>query len=63
MDPLPVYLKELDRVEFLTLMDNFVDVLLEDTEIVTRPPKAAGAEISTDTPGGSSGCLSVSPVC
>jgi len=30
-------------------MDNFVDVLLEDTEIVTRPPKAAGAEIPTDT--------------
>jgi len=49
MDPLPVSLKQLDCVEVLTLMDNFVDVLLEDTEIVTRPPKAAGAEIPTDT--------------
>ena len=49
MDPLPVSLKPLNRVEVLTLMDNFVDVLLEDTDIVTRPPKAAGAEIPTDT--------------
>ncbi|MGD2187514.1 MAG: MBL fold metallo-hydrolase, partial [Desulfobacterales bacterium] len=45
----PFSLKELDCVEVLTLMDNFVDVLLEDTEIVTRPPKAAEAEIPTDT--------------
>jgi 7,8-dihydropterin-6-yl-methyl-4-(beta-D-ribofuranosyl)aminobenzene 5'-phosphate synthase len=49
MDPLPVSLKELDRVEVLTLMDNFVDVLLEDTKVVSRPPKAIGAEIPTDT--------------
>ena len=49
MGPLPVSLKPLDRVEVLTLMDNFVDVLLEDTKIVTRPPKASGAEIPTDT--------------
>jgi 7,8-dihydropterin-6-yl-methyl-4-(beta-D-ribofuranosyl)aminobenzene 5'-phosphate synthase len=49
MNALPVSLRELDCVEVLTLMDNFVDVLLEDTEIVTRPPKAAGAEIPTDT--------------
>ena len=49
MQPEPVVLKELDRVEVLTLMDNFVDVLLEDTEIVTRPPKAQGGEIPTDT--------------
>jgi 7,8-dihydropterin-6-yl-methyl-4-(beta-D-ribofuranosyl)aminobenzene 5'-phosphate synthase len=49
MEPVPVSLKELDRVEVLTLMDNFVDVLLEDTEIVTRPPKAIGTEIPTDT--------------
>ena len=48
MNPLPVTLKELDRVEVLTLMDNFVDVLLEDTDIVTRPPKAVGEEIPTD---------------
>lgn len=49
MNPIPASLKPLDRVEVLTLMDNFVDVLLEDTDIVTRPPKAAGAEIPTDT--------------
>ena len=49
MSPSPVSLKQLDRVEVLTLMDNFVDVLLENTEIVTRPPKGAGAEIPTDT--------------
>jgi len=49
MDPLPVSLKESDRVEVLTLMDNFVDVLLEDTKVVSRPPKAIGTEIPTDT--------------
>jgi 7,8-dihydropterin-6-yl-methyl-4-(beta-D-ribofuranosyl)aminobenzene 5'-phosphate synthase len=49
MDPLTVPLKEMDRVEVLTLMDNFVDVLLEDTEIITRPPHAAGDEIPTDS--------------
>ena len=49
MAPLSVPLKELDRVEVLTLMDNFVDVLLEDTEVVTRPPRPGGQEIPTDT--------------
>ena len=49
MDPLPMPLKEVDRVEVLTLMDNFVDVLLEDTAVVKRPPKAVGEEIPTDT--------------
>jgi 7,8-dihydropterin-6-yl-methyl-4-(beta-D-ribofuranosyl)aminobenzene 5'-phosphate synthase len=49
MVPSPLSLKELDRVEVLTLIDNFVDVLLEDTEIVTRPPRAAGEELPTDT--------------
>jgi 7,8-dihydropterin-6-yl-methyl-4-(beta-D-ribofuranosyl)aminobenzene 5'-phosphate synthase len=49
MDPLSVPLKEVDRVEVLTLMDNFVDILLEDTAVVTRPPKAVGEEIPTDT--------------
>ena len=42
-------LKEVDRVEVLTLMDNFVDVLLENTAVVKRPPKAIGEEIPTDT--------------
>jgi 7,8-dihydropterin-6-yl-methyl-4-(beta-D-ribofuranosyl)aminobenzene 5'-phosphate synthase len=49
MDTLPVPLKELDRVEILTLMDNYVDVLLEDTEVVTRPPRTIGEEIPADT--------------
>ena len=49
MEALPVSLKALDRVEVLTLMDNYVDVLLENTEIVTRPPKATGEELPTDT--------------
>ena len=48
MDPLPMPLKEVDRVEVLTLIDNFVDVLLEDTAVVKRPPKAVGEEIPTD---------------
>ena len=49
MEQIVVSLKEVDRVEVLTLIDNFVDVLLEDTKIVTRPPKADGGEIPTDT--------------
>ena len=49
MDPMPVPLKQVDRVEVLTLIDNFVDTLLEDTEMVTRPPRAAGEEIPMDT--------------
>ena len=48
MAPLPMPLKEVDRVEVLTLIDNFVDVLLEDTAVVKRPPKAVGEEIPTD---------------
>ena len=42
-------LKEVDRVEVLTLIDNYVDILLGSTEVVTRPPKAKNAEIPTDT--------------
>ena len=49
MEALPVSFKALDRVEVLTLMDNYVDVLLENTAIVTRPPKATGEELPTDT--------------
>jgi len=43
-----VSLKEVDRVEVVTLIDNYVDVLLEDTDIVTRPPLSEGEEIPTD---------------
>ena len=42
-------LKEVDRVEIVTLMDNYVDVLLRSTDVVTRPPLAKGGTIPTDT--------------
>lgn len=42
-------LKEVDRVEILTLIDNYVDVLLKDTDVVTRPVLAKGKEVPTDT--------------
>ncbi len=49
MNHLPDTLKEVDRVEIVTLIDNYVDVLLKDTDIVTRPTRGAGEEIPTDT--------------
>jgi 7,8-dihydropterin-6-yl-methyl-4-(beta-D-ribofuranosyl)aminobenzene 5'-phosphate synthase len=48
MSSTPLPLKEVDCVEVLTLMDNYTDVLLEDTEIATRLPEPKGEEISTD---------------
>jgi 7,8-dihydropterin-6-yl-methyl-4-(beta-D-ribofuranosyl)aminobenzene 5'-phosphate synthase len=48
MDHVPVQLKEVNRVEILTLMDNYVDVLLQSTDVVTRPPLAKNLEIPTD---------------
>ena len=48
MGHVPIQLKEVDRVEILTLMDNYVDVLLGSTDVVTRPPLAKGPEIPTD---------------
>jgi len=41
-------LKPVDRVEIVTLMDNYVDVLLQSSEAVTRPPMAKGQELPTD---------------
>ncbi len=38
-----------DRVEILTLMDNYVDVLLTNTEAVTRPPVSKSGTIPADT--------------
>ena len=49
MSHLPDTLKEADRIEIVTLIDNYVDVLLKDTDIVTRPPHKAGEEIPRDT--------------
>ena len=44
-----VSLKEVDRVEILTLVDNYVDLLLGNTDVVTRPSREGVKEISTDT--------------
>jgi len=44
-----VSLKEVDRVEILTLVDNYVDLLLGNTDVITRPATAGGGEIPTDT--------------
>lgn len=49
MNESQVSLKEVDRVEVVTLIDNYVDVLLRDTDMVTRPPHAKGEEIPRDT--------------
>jgi 7,8-dihydropterin-6-yl-methyl-4-(beta-D-ribofuranosyl)aminobenzene 5'-phosphate synthase len=49
MNRSPEPLKEVDCIEVLTLMDNYTDVLLENTEIATRLPEPKGDEISTDT--------------
>jgi len=44
-----VSLKPVDRVEILTLIDNYIDLLLPPSEIVTRPPLAKEGKILTDT--------------
>jgi 7,8-dihydropterin-6-yl-methyl-4-(beta-D-ribofuranosyl)aminobenzene 5'-phosphate synthase len=46
---LPGSLSEVDRVEIVTLMDNYVDVLLPSTDIVKRPPIAKNNTIPTTT--------------
>lgn len=42
-------LRAVDRVEVLTVIDNYVDVLLTNTDRVTRPPLAKGGDIPSDT--------------
>ncbi len=49
MNHSPFPLKEVDCVEVLTLIDNYTDGLLENTEIATRLPEPKGEEIPTDT--------------
>ena len=44
-----VPLKPVQRVEITTLMDNYIDVLLESTPSVRRPPLARGGMIPTDS--------------
>jgi len=45
MNEASISLKPVDRVEILTLMDTYVDVLLQSTQTVKRPPLAKGLEI------------------
>jgi 7,8-dihydropterin-6-yl-methyl-4-(beta-D-ribofuranosyl)aminobenzene 5'-phosphate synthase len=45
----PVPIRAVDRVEITVLMDNYVDLLLPGSEVVTRPVLRKGEEISTDT--------------
>ncbi|MFH1349583.1 MAG: MBL fold metallo-hydrolase [Pseudomonadota bacterium] len=49
MNQIPVPLKEVDRVEIITVIDNYVDLLLPNTEIMTRPPMAKDGSIQSDT--------------
>jgi 7,8-dihydropterin-6-yl-methyl-4-(beta-D-ribofuranosyl)aminobenzene 5'-phosphate synthase len=42
-------LRMVDRIEVTTLVDNYVDVLLESTDLVTRPPRAKNGEIPLNT--------------
>jgi len=44
-----VSLKAVDRIEIVTIIDNYVDLLLGNTDIVKRPPQADGGEIPADT--------------
>lgn len=48
MNPTPLTLNPVDRVEIVTLMDNYVDVLLKSEGVVTRPPQSKGGVIPTD---------------
>jgi 7,8-dihydropterin-6-yl-methyl-4-(beta-D-ribofuranosyl)aminobenzene 5'-phosphate synthase len=42
-------LKTVDRVEITTLIDNYVDVLLPSTDIITRPPLSIDGKVKADT--------------
>jgi len=44
----PFSLKPVDRVEIVTIIDNYVDVLLQSSETVTRPPMSKEQELPTD---------------
>ena len=45
----PVSLKAVDRVEILTLIDNYVDLLLRSTDIMQRPPLSKEGKVKSDT--------------
>ena len=42
-------LKTVDRVEITTLIDNYVDVLLPSTDVITRPPLSKDGKVKADT--------------
>lgn len=42
-------LKEVDRIEIVTLMDNYVDILLGNTKVVRRASHSGAGEIFSDT--------------
>lgn len=46
---MPVALKMVDHVEITTLIDNYVDLLLPPSDIVTRPPIIKAGKIMADT--------------
>jgi 7,8-dihydropterin-6-yl-methyl-4-(beta-D-ribofuranosyl)aminobenzene 5'-phosphate synthase len=46
---MPVALKTVDHVEITTLIDNYVDLLLPPSDIVTRPPIIKAGKIMADT--------------
>jgi len=49
MNQQTISINPVDRVEILTLMENYVDVLLTNSEVVTRPPLSKGGTIPADT--------------
>jgi 7,8-dihydropterin-6-yl-methyl-4-(beta-D-ribofuranosyl)aminobenzene 5'-phosphate synthase len=44
-----LFLQEVDRVEITTLIDNYVDLMLQDTHLVKRPPLSKGTELPRET--------------
>ncbi len=44
-----ISLKSVQRVEVTTLLDNYIDILLESTPTVRRPPLARDGQIPTDS--------------
>jgi len=45
----PITIQEIDRVEITILMDNYIDLLLGNTDVVTRPVSRKGDQISKTT--------------
>jgi 7,8-dihydropterin-6-yl-methyl-4-(beta-D-ribofuranosyl)aminobenzene 5'-phosphate synthase len=56
-------LRQADRVEVLTLMDNYVDLLLGDTGVVRRAAHSGGGQIFRDTLIGEHGLSLLVTVC